>query len=162
GFDVVGSHTYLTATSPGTVDEPPLNFDVKVVDHHAGSTDPNGAAVAVSGDVVLSGHRLSLSGGGVTGTVTSVLDGGPAVTLTNLPSVTFDGAPRQRQPDGELQLRQPAAADPDRLPRRRRQQQPGDQRLARRRAGDAHPGAIGRGGPGHGFARWPDADHRPP
>src|SRR5262249_11027457 len=45
GFDVLGQHAYLSATSPGTVDEPPLNFDVKVVDHSAGTTDPKGAAV---------------------------------------------------------------------------------------------------------------------
>src|SRR5262249_55302490 len=48
GFDVVGSHTYLSATGPGTVDRPPLTFDVKVVDHSAATTDPHGAPVAVS------------------------------------------------------------------------------------------------------------------
>src|SRR5262249_23820454 len=67
--------------------------NVKVVDHSAASTDPNGAPVAVSGDVVLTGNRLTLSGDDVTGTVTYALDGGQAVTLTNLHSVTFDGAP---------------------------------------------------------------------
>src|SRR5262249_13332182 len=93
GFDVLGQHAYLSATSPGTVDEPPLNFDVKVVDHSAGTTDPKGAALAVSGDVVLRGNRLTLSGDDVTATGTYVLAGGPAVTLSNLHSVTFDGAP---------------------------------------------------------------------
>jgi hypothetical protein len=92
GFDVVGSHTYLTATSPGTVDRPPLTFDVKVVDASASTTDATGAPVAVSGDVTLSGNALTLKGAGIEGTVSYVLDGGKAVTVHNLHSLRFVGS----------------------------------------------------------------------
>src|SRR5262249_51562471 len=90
GFDVVGTHVYLTATSPGTIDEPPLTFGVEVT--HGSASMPAPPPVPGSGALTLSGTALPLTGAGAEGTIIYVLAGGPAVTLHTLHSLRFVGS----------------------------------------------------------------------
>jgi hypothetical protein len=89
GFDVVGSHTY-TAGAAG------LTFRVSVADHGAAPLGAS-AAIDINPNVVVHGTEggdnlvvEQTSGGGI-GSITYVLNGGPAVTLTNANSFTFVG-----------------------------------------------------------------------